>query len=64
VTSGWGAFDVLVGPGDVSGDGRGDVVARRASDGAMVLYRGTGTGGLVRGATVRTGWGAYPTVLP
>lgn len=40
---GWNAFDALVGPGDWNGDGRADLLARR-TDGALMLYPGTGNG--------------------
>ncbi|MEV6395751.1 VCBS repeat-containing protein [Streptomyces sp. NPDC051907] len=40
---GWGVYNTLVGPGDLSGDGRGDLLARDGS-GVLYLYRGAGTG--------------------
>lgn len=64
VTAGWGGYSDMVGPGDVTGDGRGDVVARRSRDGAMVLYAGTGRGKVRPGVVVLTGWGGYPVVVP
>ncbi|KUM32604.1 hypothetical protein AR539_11190 [Arthrobacter sp. EPSL27] len=39
---GWEAFTTLVGTGDFNGDGKNDLVARKA-DGSLWLYRGTGT---------------------
>ena len=63
VTAGFGAFDSLVGPGDVTGDGATDLLARRKSDGAMILYAGTGLGGVRSGTPVLSGWNAYPTVV-
>ncbi|MGW5591354.1 FG-GAP repeat domain-containing protein, partial [Streptomyces sp. NPDC003857] len=35
VTSGWNQYDMLTSPGDVSGDGRPDLLARNASTGAV-----------------------------
>lgn len=41
-TAGWDAFTALTGTGDLNGDGRNDLLARKA-DGSIWLYRGTGT---------------------
>ncbi|MFI8106068.1 FG-GAP-like repeat-containing protein [Streptomyces sp. NPDC086023] len=38
IGTGWNQYDVLTSPGDVTGDGRGDLVARNASTGALYLY--------------------------
>ncbi len=44
IGSGWGPFTALVGPGDFSGDGPNDILARRAN-GDLYLYPGNGRGG-------------------
>ena len=63
VGSGWGGFTALVTPGDFSGDGRVDVLARDA-DGKLWLYRGTGTGGWSSGRVdVGSGWNALDPIL-
>ncbi|MFE5792169.1 FG-GAP-like repeat-containing protein [Streptomyces sp. NPDC056503] len=45
-SGGWNAMDVLVRHGDLSRDGKEDVIGREASTGKLWLYPGTGTGGL------------------
>jgi hypothetical protein len=62
VGHGWGAFDLLLGPGDVDGDGSPDVLARRASDGSLWLYRGNGRGGWLGSRQVGVGWGGFDLV--
>ena len=44
IGSGWETFTALLSPGDFTGDGKPDVLARRP-DGALLLYRGDGAGG-------------------
>lgn len=44
--TGWGGMDLVVPVGDVTGDGRADVVARVASTKVARLYAGTSTGAL------------------
>ncbi|MDV9188616.1 VCBS repeat-containing protein [Streptomyces sp. SR27] len=63
VGGGWGVYNTIVGPGDLSGDGRGDLLARDAS-GILYLYPGNGTGTAL-GARVRvgSGWGAYDRIV-
>ncbi|MFJ7960597.1 FG-GAP repeat domain-containing protein, partial [Streptomyces sp. NPDC096319] len=41
IGSGWGVYNALVGPGDLSGDGKGDLLARDRS-GVLYLYKGNG----------------------
>ncbi len=42
---GWGGYSWIGSPGDFDGDGLGDLVAVRGSDGAFVAFRGLGAGG-------------------
>jgi hypothetical protein len=59
IGKGWGVYNSLVGPGDLSGDGKGDLLAR-TTGGTLYLYRGTGTGaGFASRITVGGGWNAY-----
>ncbi|MFI0998270.1 FG-GAP repeat domain-containing protein [Streptomyces galbus] len=57
--AGWGgSYNAVVGPGDITGDGRADLVAR---DTAGTLYRqdGTGTGTFGPRVKAGTGWQKY-----
>ncbi|MEU1351024.1 VCBS repeat-containing protein [Streptomyces sp. NPDC005776] len=59
IGKGWGVYNSLVGPGDLSGDGKGDLLAR-TKGGTLYLYRGTGTGvGFASRINVGGGWDAY-----
>ena len=59
IGAGWDTFTAVFSPGDFSGDGLPDLLAR-AADGTVYLYRGNGVGGwLLPRATVGTGWQQY-----
>ncbi|MFI7339001.1 FG-GAP-like repeat-containing protein [Streptomyces sp. NPDC050085] len=60
VGTGWGGYDTLVVPGDLTGDGTADLLARDAS-GALWLYRGTGRAAAPYAprTKVGTGWSTY-----
>ncbi|MEU3612456.1 VCBS repeat-containing protein [Streptomyces sp. NPDC006872] len=62
-TSGWNQFDVLTSTGDVSGDGRPDLVARNAATGAVYLYKGTSAGRLATGVKLYANWKTYKKVV-
>ena len=57
--SGWNAMSAVRGIGDVTGDGRDDLVTRRASDGALLVYRVQGAARLT--APLRAGTYASTT---
>jgi hypothetical protein len=67
IGTGWQMFSQMITPGDVSGDGRVDLLGRTPS-GKLFLYRGTGTPtttatGYTPGTLVSSGWQVFNTVL-
>jgi SpoIID/LytB domain protein len=56
---GWNAFRLIAAGGDLTGDGKQDVVAVRSSDGTMVIYPGTGTGWFSAPVPVSGSWAGY-----
>ncbi|ROQ23615.1 VCBS repeat protein [Streptomyces sp. PanSC19] len=60
IGAGWGVYDQLVVAGDLTDDGRADVVARDRT-GVLWLYRGTGNTGapFVTRTKVGGGWNTY-----
>ncbi|GAA2383197.1 hypothetical protein GCM10010420_01530 [Streptomyces glaucosporus] len=54
--SGWGAYNVLTSPGDITGDGRADLIARKSSTGDVYLFAATSTGKLKAGVKIRSKW--------
>ena len=61
-SGGWSSYNALVGPGDLSGDGKGDLVGRDTS-GKLYLFRGNGGGGLAGRQLIGAGWGAYNAIV-
>ncbi|WP_405518214.1 FG-GAP repeat domain-containing protein [Streptomyces canus] len=62
-TSGWNQYDVLTSPGDVTKDGRPDLIARNASTGAVYLYKGTSSGKLSARVKLYDNWKTYKKVV-
>ncbi|MCX4447711.1 VCBS repeat-containing protein [Streptomyces sp. NBC_01789] len=60
--SGWGAYDDLIGPGDLSGDGKGDLLARDTK-GDLYLYPGNGLTEFGAKIKVGYGYGAYRHIV-
>ncbi|GAA1375867.1 FG-GAP-like repeat-containing protein [Streptomyces beijiangensis] len=56
---GWNQYNLLTSPGDVSGDGRPDLIARVATTGVTYLYKGTSTGGLSAKVQIASNWKNY-----
>jgi hypothetical protein len=57
IGAGWGPFTALLAPGDFSGDGKPDILARDP-DGRLLMYRGNGAGGWATGNAepIGAGW--------
>ncbi|MFB7336466.1 FG-GAP-like repeat-containing protein [Streptomyces adustus] len=62
-TSGWTQYDVLTSPGDVSGDGRADLIARQASTGDVYLYKATSAGKLSARTKIASKWTGYKKIV-
>ncbi|MEU4277746.1 FG-GAP repeat domain-containing protein [Streptomyces tanashiensis] len=63
IGGGWDIYNTVVGPGDLSGDGKGDLLARDRS-GVLYLYKGNGAGTAVSARVkVGGGWGAYDRLV-
>ncbi|WP_433919146.1 VCBS repeat-containing protein [Streptomyces canus] len=62
-TNGWNQYDVLTSPGDISGDGRPDLIARGASTGTVYLYKGTSTGKLSARVKLYDNWKGYKKIV-
>lgn len=63
-TSGWAPYDDLFSPGDMTGDGRADLVGRRYSDGKLFLWPVTGNGSVGTAQPIGTsGWDLFTQVF-
>ncbi|MDF3300124.1 FG-GAP repeat domain-containing protein [Streptomyces tropicalis] len=64
VGAGWQTYDTLVGAGDLTGDGRPDLLARD-HNGVLWLYKGTGepTTPFATRTKIGTGWGIYNAIV-
>ncbi|MCX5192412.1 hypothetical protein OOK31_00665 [Streptomyces sp. NBC_00249] len=60
--TGWSPYDLLLAPGDFSGDGRQDLIARDA-DGDLWLHTGTGAGSYASPVKIGNGWNVYDLLL-
>lgn len=60
----WGIFETIVAPGDWDGDGAVDILGKRATDGALFLYRGDGSGGFLGSEQVGRGWLSRDLITP
>jgi hypothetical protein len=62
VGSGWNVMDAILGPGDLTGDGRADVLARESATGFLWLYPGNGANGFGARVRVGSGWNAMSAI--
>ncbi|HEY9326974.1 MAG TPA: FG-GAP-like repeat-containing protein [Streptomyces sp.] len=56
---GWNVYDALTSPGDLTGDGRADVIARETSTGYLYLYERASSGVFKARVKIGTGWKGY-----
>jgi hypothetical protein len=61
--SGWNQYNVLTSPGDLTGDGRADLVARKSSTGDVYLYAATSTGRLKARVKIASKWTGYKKIV-
>ncbi|MFI6341053.1 FG-GAP repeat domain-containing protein [Streptomyces sp. NPDC050535] len=61
--TGWNQYDVLTTPGDMTKDGRPDLLARNTSTGAVYLYKGTSTGKFATRVKLYDNWKTYKKVV-
>lgn len=61
--TGWNAYDVLTSPGDLTGDKRADLLARKASTGDIHLFAARSDGTLAAGKKIRSAWTGYPKIV-
>ncbi|MYQ77825.1 MULTISPECIES: FG-GAP repeat domain-containing protein [unclassified Streptomyces] len=63
ISAGWDVYNDLIGPGDLSGDGAGDILARDGK-GDLYLYQGNGKGtALAAKIKVGYGYGSYRHIV-
>ncbi|MCM1945329.1 FG-GAP-like repeat-containing protein [Streptomyces sp. G2] len=63
IGNGWGVYSAIVAPGDLTGDGKGDLVARD-KNGTLWLYKGNGAGtGFATRVSLGGGWNAFNKIL-
>ncbi|WCH92863.1 VCBS repeat-containing protein [Streptomyces moderatus] len=61
--TGWNAYDVLTSPGDLTGDKRPDLLARKASTGDVYLFAAKSDGTLAAGKKIRSAWTGYTKIV-
>ncbi|MCL8014491.1 VCBS repeat-containing protein [Streptomyces sp. AS02] len=61
--TGWNAYDVLTSPGDLTGDRRADLLARKASTGDIHLFAAKSDGTLAAAKKIRSAWTGYTKIL-
>jgi hypothetical protein len=63
IGTGYGQYDVLTSPGDLTGDGRPDLLARKTSGGDLHLFAAKSDGTPAYPRTIRSAWTAYTHVV-
>ncbi|MGD1217061.1 FG-GAP repeat domain-containing protein [Streptomyces krungchingensis] len=63
VSSDWSGYDAVVSPGDLTGDGRADLMTRSASTGKLYVYANNGAGGFKARTLAGSGFGGYKRLI-
>ncbi len=63
VSTDWSAYNAILSPGDVTGDGRADLLTRSASTGKLYVYANNGAGGFKARALAGPGFGGYKRLI-
>jgi len=61
--TGWNQHNVLTSPGDITGDGLADLIARNSSTGAVYLYKGAAGGKLAARVKLYDNWKGYKKLV-
>jgi hypothetical protein len=61
--TGFNQYDVLTSPGDITGDGRADLIARSSATGTVYLYKATSTGTLSSPVKLYSSWSGYKKIV-
>ncbi|MFD8072303.1 FG-GAP repeat domain-containing protein, partial [Streptomyces sp. NPDC059718] len=61
--TGWNGYNVLTSAGDLSGDGRADLIARQASTSDVWLYKATSDGKLAARVKLASHWTGYKKIV-
>ncbi|MCP3758052.1 VCBS repeat-containing protein [Streptomyces sp. TBY4] len=63
IASDWKGYDAFTAPGDLTGDGRTDLLARDVATGTLYLYADNGAGGFAARVKIGTGWNGYKKII-
>ncbi|WP_327253153.1 FG-GAP repeat domain-containing protein [Streptomyces sp. NBC_01244] len=63
ISSDWKLYDSLVSTGDLTGDGKADLLARSSASGYLYLYANNGAGGFAPRVKVGGGWNTYTKLI-
>ncbi len=61
--TGWTAYNVLTSPGDLTGDGRADLLARKSSTGDIYVFAARSDGTLAAAKKIRSAWTTYTHIV-
>ncbi|MFF9030241.1 FG-GAP-like repeat-containing protein [Streptomyces iakyrus] len=61
--TGWNQYNVLTSPGDITGDGRADLITRNSSTGAVYLHKGTSDGKPATRVKLYDDWRSYKKIV-